>query len=118
MEDRDKASKQKDADSTGVTHRSANGKRREIAGKSYDYLSFDEDKRKNQMSMINSEEEETSQQELENSQSDDNNDNQQGAYSLLADLSQPSQNIVQEHPQSINIIEKLIDQQSEQVLAR
>ena len=47
MEDRDKASKQKDADSTGVTHRSANGKRREIAGKSYDYLSFDEDKFKN-----------------------------------------------------------------------
>ena len=77
--------------------------------RSQDCLSFDDNKINSQQAIVRDEGDDSSfieQDDLVNEEEPDAK--QQGAYSLLADLSQPPQNIVQENPTELNIVEHLI----------
>ena len=77
--------------------------------RSQDCLSFDDNKINSQQAIVRDEGDDSSfieQDDLVNEEPDDAK--QLGAYSLLADLSQPPQNIVQENPTKLNIVEHLI----------
>ncbi len=67
--------------------------------RSQDCLSFDDNKINSQQAIVRDEGDDSSLNEKDDVVNEEPVDvKQQGAYSLLADLSQPPQNIVQENP--------------------
>lgn len=76
--------------------------------RSQDCLSFDDNKINSQQAIVRDEGDDSSFIEQDHLVNEEPDSKQQGAYSLLADLSQPPQNIVQENPTELNIVEHLI----------